>query len=68
MSTSLEKFYDAFGNIVLRDNNGNPSIFVKHPKVNSSFFDSSLPNSPHPSFVINNEVDDAVLIGKYLNS
>lgn len=68
MNTSLDRFYDYFGNVVLRDSNGNPGIFVKHPKVNSSFFDPLLPDTPHPAFVIGEDVDDAVLIGKYINS
>lgn len=62
---TLENFYGKYGNVVLRDANGKPSIFVRHPKINSSFFDSSLPEHVHPAFVVNNETDDAVLIAKY---
>ena len=64
---SLEKFYQRYGNIVLRGPNNEPSIFVKHVKQNSSDFDSSLPNHTHPAFVVNGVTDQAVLIGKYIN-
>lgn len=74
MSTALERYYNSMDNVVLRDDAGNPSVFVKHYRQNSSDFDPSLPNHPHPAFVYgqdeggNDIVDDAVLIGKYQNS
>ena len=64
----LENFYAATGEVVLRDANGNPSVFVRHPKVNSSFFASMLPNAPHPAFVVGETTDPALLIGKYKSS
>lgn len=73
MSTALERYYSSMDNVVIRDINGNPSIFVKHYKQKSSDFDSSLPNHYHPAFIYgkdseeNDIVDDAVLIGKYAN-
>ena len=67
-TSALEKFYEGMGNVVLRDTNGNPSIFVRHPRVNSSYFDPILPDTPHPAFVCGEDIDDAVLIGKYLNN
>ena len=66
MSTNvLDRFYDSMQNVVLRDDNGYPSVFVKHNKVNSSYFDSSLPEHTHPAFVYSDGEDDAILIGKY---
>lgn len=69
MSNVLETYIAGlFNNEILRDSNGKPSFFVRHPKVNSSFFDASLPDSPHPAFVCGSDVDSAVLIGKYHSS
>lgn len=69
MANALETFVSSLhNNVILRDNDGKPSIFVKHPKVNSSFFHDSLPNEPHPAFKCGNEVDDGVLIAKYAAS
>lgn len=69
MRTALERYYDSLGNVVLRDSNGNPSIFVEHRKVNSSILNSILPDRPHPAFMCGEGVyDDAILIGKYPGS
>ena len=67
-NSALEYFCDSLGNVVLRDENGNPSIFVRHPKQKSSEFDASLPEHTHPAFIVNNVEDPAVLIGKYMAS
>ena len=79
MST-LDRFYDSMGNVVLRDTDGTPSIFVRHPKQYSDDFDPSLPHRIHPAFRVGSydvstdrwvdaaTADDAVLIGKYLAS
>lgn len=68
MATSLELYAESMNNVVLRDANGNPSIFVKHPKQLSSEFDASLPEHVHPAFIVNNTTDDALLIAKYKSS
>ena len=65
MATSLDLYAKSMDNVVLRDANGNPSIFVRHPKQMSSDFDASLPEHVHPAFIVNNTTDDALLIAKY---
>ena len=64
----LERYCLSTGNVVVRDETGKPSIFVRHPKVQSSFFSASLPNHTHPAFIVNGVEDPAILIGKYANS
>lgn len=66
--SALKNFCDTYGNVVLYDGNGRPSIFVRHPKQKSSEFDASLPDHVHPAFTVNNVTDPAVLIGKYMSS
>lgn len=58
----LAKFYD---NEVRYDADGNPSVFVKFPKMKSVDLHSSLPNHTHPAFIINGQEQDYILIGKY---
>ena len=78
MSDALERFYDGLdNNVVLRDANNRPSVFVKHHKVSSNTFDPSatftvggveypcLPDHTHPAFIVNGVEDPALLIGKY---
>ena len=78
MSDALERFYAGlYNNVVLRDTNNRPSVFVKHMKQNSNFFDSTatytvngveypcLPDHTHPAFIVNGVEDPALLIGKY---
>lgn len=65
MATALDYYADALGNVVLRDANGKPSIFVRYPQQKSNEFDDRLPNHVHPAFVVNNVTDPAILIGKY---
>ena len=67
-NSALEYYCDALGNVVLRDADGNPSIFVRHPKQLSSEFDPILPAHTHPAFIVNNTEDPAALIGKYMSS
>lgn len=64
----LERYCMSTGNVVVRDSSGKPGIFVRHPKMKSIDFDSSLPDHTHPAFVVGEDEDPAILIGKYLNS
>lgn len=66
--SALKLLCDTYGNQVLYDADGKPSIFVRHPKMMSSEFDALLPEHTHPAFIVNNTEDDAVLIGKYMSS
>lgn len=66
--TALKYLCDTYGNEVLYDADGKPSIFVRHPKMKSSEFDPILPNHTHPAFIVGNTEDDTVLIGKYMSS
>lgn len=67
-NSALENYADTMGNVILRDDSGNPSIFVKHGRQNSSEFDPILPNHTHPAFIVNGTEDPALLIGKYMSS
>ncbi len=64
----LEFLARSFENVVKYDADGNPSIFVKFPKMKSSELDSNLPDHTHPAFIINGVEQDYILIGKYLGS
>ena len=64
-NSPLEFLARQFGNVVKYDENGNPSIFVKFPKMKSSDLDASLPDHTHPAFIINGVEQDYILIGKY---
>lgn len=66
--SALKYLCDNYGNVVLYDANGRPSIFVRHPKQNSKEFDDSLPDHVHPAFTVKGVTDPAVLIGKYMSS
>ena len=66
--SALKYLCDTYDNVVLYDEDGKPSIFVRHPKQNSNEFDASLPDHVHPAFVVNNVTDPALLIGKYMAS
>jgi sulfatase modifying factor 1 len=69
MNTSpLEFLAEQMGNVVKYDQNGNPSIFVPFPKMNSKDLDASLPDRTHPAFIVNGQTVDRILIGKYLAS
>ncbi len=65
---ALDKHFDGLGNIVLRNADGTPSVFVRHPKQNSREFSASLPDHVHPAFVVGETTDPALLIGKYAGS
>ena len=58
----LARMYD---NVVKYDAQGNPSIFVRFPKMKSSDLDASLPDHTHPAFIINGQEQDYILLGKF---
>lgn len=65
MPNALDYLASIYGNAVKYDANGNPSIFVKFPKMKSSDLDASLPDHTHPAFIINGVEQDYILLGKY---
>ena len=48
LNSPLEFLARQYGNVVKYDAEGNPSIFVKFPKMKSSNLDPSLPDIPTP--------------------
>lgn len=64
-NSPLEFLARQYDNVVKYDANGNPSIFVRFPKMKSSDLDSSLPDHTHPAFIINGEEQDEILLGKF---
>lgn len=67
-NSPLEFLAAQYGNVVKYDADGNPSIFVKFPKMKSSDLDSSLPDHTHPAFIVNGVEQDYILLGKYTAS
>lgn len=65
MESALEFLARQYDNVIKYDENGNPSIFVKFPKMKSIDLDSSLPDHTHPAFIINGQEQDFILLGKY---
>jgi len=61
----LEALAARHDNVVLRDRDGNPSVFVRFEKCLSSDLDPSLPAHVHPAFIIDGKERDYILIGKY---
>lgn len=64
-NSPLEFLARQYDNVIKYDRDGNPSIFVKFPKMKSSDLDPSLPNHTHPAFIINGVEQDYILLGKY---
>ncbi len=64
-NTMLEFLARQYDNVVKYDEQGNPSVFVKFPKMKSKDLDSSLPDHVHPAFIINGVEQDYILLGKY---
>ncbi len=64
-NSPLEFLAKKYGNIVKYDAAGNPSIFVKFPKMKSSDLVAGLPEHTHPAFIINGVEQDYILLGKY---
>ena len=67
-NSPLEFLASMYGNVVKYDNDGNPSIFVRFPKMKSSDLDPSLPDHTHPAFIINGVEQDSILLGKFQGS
>ncbi|MDD2647333.1 MAG: hypothetical protein PHI27_06460 [Eubacteriales bacterium] len=65
LNSALEFLATKYGNVVKYDEAGNPSIFVRFPKMKSVDLDSSLPDHVHPAFIINGVEQDAILLGKF---
>lgn len=64
-NSPLEFLAKRYGNVVKYDADGNPSIFVKFPKMKSSDLVAGLPEHTHPAFIINGVEQDYILLGKY---
>ena len=64
-NSPLEFLARQYDNVVKYDAQGNPSIFVRFPKMKSSDLDSSLPDHTHPAFIINGQEQDYILLGKF---
>ena len=64
-NSPLEFLARQYDNVVKYDAQGNPSIFVKLPKMKSKELDSSLPDHTHPAFIVNGVEQDYILLGKY---
>ena len=55
-----------FENVVKRDADGNPSVFVRFPKMLMSELDDRLPEAVHPAFIgPEGEERDSILLAKY---
>lgn len=68
INSSFEFLSRLYDNVIKYDANGNPSIFVRFPKMKSSDLDPSLPDHTHPAFIINGVEQDEILLGKYIAS
>lgn len=65
VNSPLEFLAQKYENVVKYDADGNPSIFVKFPKMKSSDLDASLPGHTHPAFIVNGIEQDYILLGRY---
>lgn len=65
VNSPLEFLAKKYENVVKYDADGNPSIFVKFPKMKSSDLDASLPGHTHPAFIVNGIEQDYILLGRY---
>lgn len=68
VNSPLEFLASQYDNVVKYDADGNPSIFVRFPKMKSSDLDASLPDHTHPAFIVNGVEQDEILLGKYMAS
>lgn len=66
MHTSpLEMIANRLGVVVRYDAKGNPSIFVRIPKMRSKDLNPELPDRVHPAFIVNGVEQDSILIGQF---
>ena len=65
-ASPLEFLAQKYNHVVKYDAQGNPSIFVRFPKMKSIELDASLPDHTHPAFIINGVEQSEILIGKYM--
>lgn len=68
LSDALDFLASKYGNVVLKDADGNPSVYIPFYKCLSSDLDASLPGHTHPAFVVGSTEYDRILIGKYMAS
>lgn len=64
-NSPLEMVANKLGTVVRYDTHGNPSIFVRIPKMHSKDLNADLPDRVHPAFVINGVEQDSILIGQF---
>lgn len=64
-NSPLEFLARQYDNVVKYDKDGNPSVFVRFPKMKSRDLHESLPDHTHPAFIVNGVEYDEILIGKY---
>lgn len=64
-NSPLEFLAQKYGNVVKYDADGNPSLFVKFPKMKSSELCEALPGHTHPAFIVNGIEQDYILLGRY---
>lgn len=61
----LEMIANKLGVVVRYDAKGNPSLFVRIPKMRSKDLNPELPDRVHPAFIINGVEQDSILIGQF---
>lgn len=61
----LEMIANKLGVVVRYDAKGNPSIFVRIPKMRSKDLNPELPDRVHPAFIVNGVEQDSILIGQF---
>jgi sulfatase modifying factor 1 len=64
-NSPLEMVANRLGTVVRYDVQGNPSIFVRIPKMRSKELNATLPDRVHPAFIINGVEQDSILIGQF---
>lgn len=65
INSPLEYLAAKYDNVVRYDQNGDPSVFVRFPKMKSSDLSEGLPNHTHPAFITDGQEYDYLLLGKY---
>ncbi len=64
-NSPLEMVASKYGTVVRYDAQGNPSIFVRIPKMRSKNLNATLPDRVHPAFIVNGVEQDSILIGQF---